>query len=216
MKIAQITWVRGNYIVTDNGKVYNNATGEELTPKIIRGYYSVHLINPNGERKNYRVHRLVYQAFCGEIPAGYHIDHINRDKLDNREENLRAVSPRENVQNSTQNGREKRGYSFYKGRGKWRAGIEINKTRYFLGLFNTEDEAKGAYETALRQWNEKGETPAERRQIPKGLKHCSGCGQNMPYMSFYYVAKYKRYSALCRECHKAQMRERRAKKKTSI
>ena len=45
------------------------------------------------------VHRLVYETFVGEIPEGYQIDHINTNKLDYRIENLRCVTPKENMAN---------------------------------------------------------------------------------------------------------------------
>lgn len=216
MRIAKISWVQGDYFVTDEGRIYNNSTGQELTPKIIRGYYSVQLRDLNGERKNYRISRIVFIAFYGEIPAGYQIDHINRDCLDNRLENLRAITQRENIRNSVQNGRMKVGYSFDKRKDKWRAGICINKKPYFLGLFQDEESAKYAYEKALRLWEEKGELPLDRNKLPHGYKHCSGCNQDLPYSRFYYLATYKRYTALCRECQKAEMRRRRAEKKESI
>ena len=45
------------------------------------------------------VHRLVYETFVGEIPSGYEIDHINTIRDDNRIENLRCVSHKENCNN---------------------------------------------------------------------------------------------------------------------
>ena len=47
------------------------------------------------------VHRLVAEAFI-DNPNGYtEIDHVNRDKSDNRVENLRWVTHSENMRNST-------------------------------------------------------------------------------------------------------------------
>lgn len=45
------------------------------------------------------VHRVVYETFVGDIPQGYQIDHINTIKTDNRLENLRCVTPKENNNN---------------------------------------------------------------------------------------------------------------------
>lgn len=50
---------------------------------------------------NYRIHRLKYEAFVGEIPEGMIIDHINRNRLDNRLENLRIVDRPMNIKNRT-------------------------------------------------------------------------------------------------------------------
>ena len=45
------------------------------------------------------VHRLVWETFNGEIPEGMEIDHINTIKTDNRLENLRCVTHKENCNN---------------------------------------------------------------------------------------------------------------------
>lgn len=45
------------------------------------------------------VHRIIYETFVGPIPDGYEIDHINTVKTDNRLENLRWVTPKENMNN---------------------------------------------------------------------------------------------------------------------
>ena len=51
------------------------------------------------ERNMFRVHRAIYETFIGEIPDGYEIDHINTKRDDNRLENLRAVTKKENMNN---------------------------------------------------------------------------------------------------------------------
>jgi hypothetical protein len=62
------------------------------------GYKYVTICN-DGEKKK-SVHILVMEAFVGERPDGYDIDHINRVRDDNRLENLRYCSRSENNLNT--------------------------------------------------------------------------------------------------------------------
>ena len=50
--------------------------------------------------KKYRAHRLVYAYHNGHFPS-LEIDHINRDRTNNRIENLREVDRQSNVDNTT-------------------------------------------------------------------------------------------------------------------
>ena len=45
------------------------------------------------------VHRMVYEAFKGEIPEGMEIDHIDRNRQNNNPDNLRVVTRSENNKN---------------------------------------------------------------------------------------------------------------------
>ena len=54
----------------------------------------------NKKGKCYKFHILVARVFIGERPEGLVIDHINRDKLDNRVENLRYITQKENMLNT--------------------------------------------------------------------------------------------------------------------
>lgn len=53
----------------------------------------------DSNRKMFLVHRAVYETFIGEIPEDCEIDHINTKRDDNRLENLRAVTHKENTRN---------------------------------------------------------------------------------------------------------------------
>lgn len=96
-----------NYLITDDGRIFNRKTRRELKGTLAgREYQAVNLI-VEGKQKAFQVHRLVAEAFC-ENPNNYTIvDHINRDKLDNRAENLRWASASENAINCIKKKSEK-------------------------------------------------------------------------------------------------------------
>lgn len=66
------------------------------------GYVVVKLYN-NGQDYNKMVHRLVLETFCPTTDKDKEVDHINRNRNDNRLENLRWVSPSENCKNKNNN-----------------------------------------------------------------------------------------------------------------
>lgn len=67
--------------------------GSKATSKTSDGYYGVCL-----KGKQYKAHRVCWFLYYGDWPEGQ-IDHINKDKLDNRITNLRAVTHAENQKN---------------------------------------------------------------------------------------------------------------------
>lgn len=81
------------------GKPYEYETKEMLLKqsKNCKGYMMVKL-QKNGNKKTHQVHRLVAEAFIGDI-YNKEIDHINTIKDDNRVENLRIVTSKENANN---------------------------------------------------------------------------------------------------------------------
>ncbi len=98
----------------------------------------------NGKfHKSFLVHRLVWEAHNGEVPEGFVIDHINRNKLDNRLENLRIITFTQNLWNQ-----DVKGYCWFAPAKKWMGTITANRNRIHLGYFNTEEEAAEAYKKA--------------------------------------------------------------------
>lgn len=80
--------------------------GAVLRPIERAGYHRVRLRATAGGRSGLRpVHTLVLEAFVGPRPPGAHACHRNDIPHDNRLQNLRWGSPRENYQDKVLNGR---------------------------------------------------------------------------------------------------------------
>jgi hypothetical protein len=103
MKWAEIRNTDDVYEVSDTGRVrkailkHSGRAFKHLAlTRTPQGYITAAL-RVRGAFKGYRVHRLVFEAFVGPIPAGKQVNHINSRRDDNRLSNLEAVTPCENV-----------------------------------------------------------------------------------------------------------------------
>lgn len=96
-------------------------------------------------KRNYASHRIIWLLVYGEWPK-LDIDHINGNGFDNRIENLREVSVRENSQNRKvhRNGKLV-GCSYRKDCKKWQALCYVNGKLKHLGYYDTEQQAHNAY-----------------------------------------------------------------------
>jgi len=106
------------------------------------GYCAVRL---RGSNINY--HTIVWILINGFIEdENAVIDHIDGNKLNNKIENLRLVTNRENCQNRTTHRAGRLTGCFLDKRwNKWQARIRINSKRISLGYYNTELEAHTIY-----------------------------------------------------------------------
>jgi hypothetical protein len=100
-------------------------------------------------RVKFLAHRIAWLYMTGSFPE-YPLDHINRDKLDNRWANLRETNHSDNAMNCglrSDNTSGFRGVSRYKN-GPWVAQIFVRGRPVFLGRFDTAERAAAAYEAA--------------------------------------------------------------------
>lgn len=98
----------------------------------------------NGKRKSILLHRLIINAKSGE-----QVDHKNRNKLDNRKENLRIATASQNAINRLNIINKSRKYrGIYFRNNSYKAAVSVNKKTYNIGSFNLEMEAAKAYDIA--------------------------------------------------------------------
>lgn len=86
-----------------------------------------------------KAHHFSWYLFYKECVK--QLDHINGVRDDNRISNLRAVTNNENQWNRL----TAKGYTFIKKYNKYQSQIKLNNKIIYLGLFNTEQEARKAY-----------------------------------------------------------------------
>lgn len=152
----------GFYEVSDWGNVRSvdrkivNPKGSEIfypgkpIIKVKRGNYYAVTLNKKMFSRNFRVHRLVAMAFIDKEIENKKlvVDHKDRNPINNRLDNLRIVSYRQNNLNKGLCKRNKSGYKgvhYHKQRNKWCAIININGKSSYIGLFDSPEEAGSAW-----------------------------------------------------------------------
>lgn len=98
----------GLYEVSNLGRVRSLKYGKIriLKPVKTKDCYLRVGLRKDGKQKWFLVHRLVWEAFNGEIPEGMEVNHINEIKTDNRyPENLNLLTHGDNVNFGTRNKR---------------------------------------------------------------------------------------------------------------
>ena len=138
------------YIISNYGKVYSlkGFNGREMIPcgkNSSNGYLRVNLSN-NGIVKTVRIHTLVGNAFIGSRTGELTFDHIDRNILNNRADNLRLATKTEQQVNQKVNIRNKLGEKCIgsktdrrNGNEFYRIGIRRNYKIIFEKLLNKKD-----------------------------------------------------------------------------
>lgn len=103
-------------------------------------------------RKSIALHAVIFILHYGYRPK--FIDHINRNKSDNRIENLRPATRSQNNFNIKKRKNNKsgfRGVSLCKESGKWKAQISINNKKINLGRFKFKKDAYAAFVKSAKE-----------------------------------------------------------------
>lgn len=121
--------------------IFDNNVSDELYNEEWRVDTNGYVRRHAGNSKYIYLHREITNA-----DVYYMVDHINGNKLDNRESNLRLVSNQQNSFNSRRKTGKYKGVSFSKSRNQWVAQIMKDKQNYYLGRYDTQEEAARAYD----------------------------------------------------------------------
>ena len=138
-----------------DGLLYNKITRnsravkDELAGAISGRYRLITLLG-----KPYSVHRVAYYMVHGNCPD--YLDHINNDRLDNRVDNLRPVTPSQNQWNhglNKANTSGVKGISWASRYKKWYACLRVNGVNKNLGYFHNLNDAKEFIELAREMFH---------------------------------------------------------------
>ena len=135
-----------NYEVSNFGEVYSIKSGKLLKLLLNPSGYLIVVLCKEGKRISKTVHKLVAKAFIPNPDNLPIVDHINKDKKNNKTSNLRWSSISTNRRNSSDCSIAASKYNcVYKNKNSWMVIIRINNSSKYIGNFKTEIDAAKAF-----------------------------------------------------------------------
>lgn len=174
-----IPWTKGIYYASNCGRIksvdrvikqfnngvyaYHHYKGRMLKlKKNSRGYEKVSLNVLGVCYSNRMVHNLVCEAFYGEIPEGYEVNHKDKNRTNNNLDNLEIVTHKENMQHAYRYGSNKR-RDYNEAHSKKIAVLENNKV---IAVF---DSVSDCADFVIKTKNLNTKKDTIRRNISNGV-----------------------------------------------
>ena len=134
-----------NYLVAENGEVFNKRSGRRILPWKVHGYFVVGL----GAKFRISLHRLVAELYCEGYSPDLDVNHKDGNKLNNHYTNLEWCTRSENCQHAYDNNLSKRRTGHTTSVGSKNAMSRLNETKvkcirdlYGTGQYTYEDLGK--------------------------------------------------------------------------
>jgi hypothetical protein len=146
--LPPITELRRMFAVRSDGTLIRKTrggggrkAGDPVGSPMRGGYLAVRI---RGE--SFMAHRIIWAICNGVDPGDLDVDHIDRDKTNNRPGNLRLATRSQNCANKPTKGIHRRRSS-----GKFQAYVYKDRACVHLGMFETAEEARAAHAAAKLQ-----------------------------------------------------------------
>jgi hypothetical protein len=147
VKLVPISNGKAYAIVDDEDFEYVSQFTWELAAGYARRTVSSRRVLGKRQQTRALMHREINRT-----PEGMMTDHINRNPLDNRKENLRTCTSADNQRNhgkrNIPTSSKYKGVFWDKKNNKWKASIKVYGKNFHLGRFECEEDAALAYNVA--------------------------------------------------------------------
>ena len=98
-------------------------------------------INVTINKQKFYISRIIWMMMTGDDPGALYVDHKDRDRSNNRWNNLRLANRPQQMWNRKMPGK---GYCFDRQRNKWIVRVYVNGKRLWGGRHDTEQQAREA------------------------------------------------------------------------
>lgn len=115
--------------------------------------YSWHLCTGGYVGRAAKPKKILLHREIMNTPEGMFTDHINHNRLDNRKCNLRICTTSQNLANSNKGrrGNTYKGITWHIRDKKWEVKFKSQGKYYFIGYFDTQEEAIEAYNKRAKE-----------------------------------------------------------------